>query len=105
MKLLTNEMCNGILPLTEKALSQLEIKKTDNRDASEDVLLNGPIGEIYLIVFDPTDEEMVLRTASITKGGSGPSGSDAAGWRRMFILYSFLGSSEMSSKLYQKTLQ
>ena len=43
LKLLTNEMSNGILPLTEETLSQLEIKNPDNRDASADVLLNGPM--------------------------------------------------------------
>ena len=32
LKLLTNEMSNGILSLTEKTLSQLEIKHPDNRD-------------------------------------------------------------------------
>ena len=67
LKLLTNEMSNSILPLTEETLSQLEIKHPDNRDASADVLLNGPIKEIHPIVFDAIDEEMVLRVASITK--------------------------------------
>ena len=43
LKLLTNEMSNGILNLTEEMLSPLEIKHPDNRDASADVLLNGPI--------------------------------------------------------------
>ena len=56
LKVLTNEMSNGILPVTEEALSQVEIKHPDNRDASADVLLNGPIKEIHPIVFDPIDE-------------------------------------------------
>ena len=83
LKLLTNKMSNSILPLTEETLSQLEIKYPGNRDASDDVLLNDPIKEIHPIVFDPVDEEMVLRAASITKGGSGPSGLGTDGWRRM----------------------
>ena len=82
-------MSNGILPLTEETLSQLEIKHPDNRDASADVLLNGPVKEIHPIVFDAIDEEMVLKAESITKGGSGPSGLDADGWRRMLISNSF----------------
>ena len=89
LKLLTNEMSNGILPLTEETLSQLEIKHPDNRDASAGVLLNGPVKEIHPIVFDAIDEEMVLKAESITKGGSGPSGLDADGWRRMLISNSF----------------
>ena len=43
---------NGILPLSEEKLSQLEIKHPDNRDTSTDILLNGPIKEIHSIVFD-----------------------------------------------------
>ena len=89
LKLLTNEMSDGILPLTEETLSQLEIKHSDNRDASADVLLNRPIKEIHPIVFDTMDDEMVLRAASITKGGSGPSGLDADGWRRILTSNSF----------------
>ena len=89
LKLLTNEMSNGILPLTEETLSQLEIKHPDNRDASADVLLNGPIKEIHPIVFEAIDEEMVLREASITKSGSGPSGLDVDGWRRILTSNSF----------------
>ena len=89
LKLLTNEVSNGIIPLTEETLSQFEIKYSDNRDASRDVLLNGPIKEIYPIVFDVIDEEMALRAASITKGDSGPSGLNADGWRRMLTSNSF----------------
>ena len=83
LKLLTNERSNGILPLTEETLSQLEIKHPDNRDDSADVPLNGPIKEIYPIDFDAIDEEMVLKAASINKGGSGLSGLDSDGWRRI----------------------
>ena len=79
LKVLTNEVSNGILPVTEEALSQVEIKHPDNRDASVDELLNGPIKEIHPIVFNPIDEEMVLRAASITKDSSGFSGLDADG--------------------------
>ena len=85
LKLLTNEMNNGILPLTEETLYQFEIKHPDNRDASADVFLNGPIKEIHPIVFEAIVQEMVLRAASITKGGSGPP--DADGWRRMLTSY------------------
>ena len=83
LKLFTNEMSNGILPLTEETLSQLEVKHPDNGDASADVFINGPVKEIHPIVFEAIDEEMVLIAASITKGGSGSSGLDADGWRRI----------------------
>ena len=64
-------MGNGTLPLTEEMLCQLKIRHPGNRDASADVLLNGPIKEIHPTVFDAIDEEMVLRAGSITKSGSG----------------------------------
>ena len=86
LKLLTNEMSNGILPSTEQTLPQLEIKYPDNRDASEDVLLNGPTKEIHPIVFDAI---MVLTATSITKGGSVPSSLDANGWMQMLTSNSF----------------
>ena len=63
LKLLTKEMSNGILPLTEETLSQLEIKHPGNREASSHILLNGPMKEIHPIVFDAIDEERVLRAA------------------------------------------
>ena len=31
-------MSNDILPLTEEMLSQLEMKHSDNRDASDDII-------------------------------------------------------------------
>ena len=89
LKLLTNEMSNGILPLTDGTLSQLEIKHPDNKDASADVLLNRSIKEIHPIVFDAIDEEIVLKAASITKGDSGPSGLYADGWRQILTSTSF----------------
>ena len=104
-KLLTKKMSNGILLLTVETLSQLEIKHPDNRDASADVLLNGPIKEIHPIVFDAIDEEMVLRVASITKGGSGPSGLDADGWRRMLTSNSFgTASSDICKSIAFKSI-
>ena len=41
-------------------LSQVEIKHPDNREASDDALLNEPINEINVIFFDATNEEMVF---------------------------------------------
>ena len=83
LKLLTNEMSNGILPLTEQTLSQLEIKHPYNIDASADIHLNGPIKEIHPCVFDANYEEILLRAASTTNGGSGLSGLDADGQRQV----------------------
>ena len=51
LKLLTNQMSNSSLRLTEETLSQPEIKHPGNREASPDVLLNAPIKKIHSIVF------------------------------------------------------
>ena len=79
----------NILTLTEETLSQLEIKPSNNRDASDHVFLNGSIKEIHPIVFEAIEEELVLRAASITKGGSGLSVLDADDGRRMLNSNSF----------------
>ena len=52
LKLLFNEVNNGILPLTEETISQLEIKQPYNKDASANFKLMKPIKEIHSSVFD-----------------------------------------------------
>ena len=64
-------------------LSQVEIKHPDNREASDDALLNEQINEINVIFFDATNEEMVFWAVSITTCDSGPPGLDADSGRRM----------------------
>ena len=51
-KLLFNEVNNGILPLTEETISQLEIKHPYNKDASANFQLIRPIKEIHSSVFE-----------------------------------------------------
>ena len=105
LKLLSNEMSNDILPLTEETLSQLEIKHPDNGDASADVLLNGPIKQIHPIVFDAIDEEMVLRAASIIRSVWLKCIWLETNVNPKFIWYSFLRSSQINSIPYHKNLQ
>ena len=52
LKLLFNEVNNGILPLTEEMISQLEIKQPYNKDASANFQLMKPVKEIHSSVFD-----------------------------------------------------
>ena len=88
LKLLTNNMSNGILPLNDETL-KLSQKHPDSRDALDDVLLEGDIPEIHPIIFETIDEEMVKQAAIKTNGGSGPSGLDADGWRRIIASNSY----------------
>ena len=51
--------------------------------ADDDVLLSGEKPYVHPVIYEIIDEEMVKRAALKTKGGSGPSGLDADGWRKI----------------------
>ena len=93
MELLTYKTKNVILPLTKETLSQLKIKHQDNRDASDNILLNRPINGIHPIVFDIIHQEIVFRAGSNTKADLGQSGLEADDWRRMVTANLFGGAS------------
>ena len=84
MKLLTNNMKNGVLPLDKKTLEQLKQKHLQRRDADPEIMLPDNPEEIHPIMFDSIDAENVRKAALKTRGGAGPSGLDADGWKRIF---------------------
>ena len=83
LKLLSNNMSNGVPPLNDTTLNQLRQKHPDAKDVSQDILLEGEIPEVHPVIFEMIDEEMVKQAAFKRKGGSGPSGMDEDGWRRI----------------------
>lgn len=84
IKLLTNNMEGGILPLSEETVELLKIKHPASKNiVNEDVLLQGPLQTVERVIFNVIDETMVLKAAQTTRGGSGPSGIDADGWRQI----------------------
>ena len=83
LKLLPNNMSNGILPLTDATLRLLKQKHPEFREPPPEVLIEGPIRKIHPVVYDDIDESLILKASMLTKGGSRPSGLDADGWRRM----------------------
>ena len=83
LKLLTNNMNNGILPLNDDTLILLEEKHPEASEVQTGILLDQPPERIHPIVYDAIDEDLIFNVASLTKGGSGPSGMDAEGWRRI----------------------
>ena len=101
-------MNNGILPLNEDTLIMLEQKHPEPKEAIDKVLLTEPLQRIHPIVYDVIDEDMVLKAATVTKGGSGPSGLDGDGWRRILCSTAFgttntdlrKAVAEMIKKLY-----
>ena len=92
IKLLTNNMKGGILPLNEQTMELLRTKHPEGNAASEDALLHSEIKIVQPIIYEAIDEDMVLKAAQLTKGGSGPSGMDADGWRKI-----------LTSKMYGDT--
>ena len=76
LNLLTNDMENGVLPLSKDTLSKLIQKHSKGQTASQDILLNGPLQNIHPGKFQSIDEEM-MRKAAIR------AGMDADDWRRI----------------------
>ena len=89
MKILTDNMKNSILPLTGQTLNQLQLKHPEEKEASQEILLT-----IHPIKFESIiDAEKIQKGAVKTQGGSGPSGMDADGWKRILISKQFGKSS------------
>ena len=44
---------------------------------------------MHPIVYDKIDDDVVSQVATLTKGGSGSSGMDAYGWRRILCSTAF----------------
>ena len=89
IKLLTNNMNGGVLPLNEETINLLKVKHPAGREAHKDILVQGSIPLIENVIFDIIDDKMVFVAAKITCGGSGPSGMDADGWRRILISHDY----------------
>ena len=58
LKLLTNNMPNGILPLTDATLELLKQKHPKSREPPFEVLIEGPMREIHPVLYDDTDESL-----------------------------------------------
>ena len=89
LKLLTENMSNEILPLNDKTLKMLKQKHPEANEPTQEVLLQGPVRPVHQIVYEDMNESLILKAAMLIKGGSGPSGLDADGWRKILISRSF----------------
>ena len=83
LRLLSDEQCNGILPLDDNTMNELNLKHPDASPLNEDLLLEGPCQYINPVIFESIDECAILKAALKTKGASGKSGWDADEWRRV----------------------
>ena len=85
IKLLSNKMEGGVLPLNMETIHLLKVKHPVGKTASEDTKLHGPLTTAKNIIFDVMDDSMVQEAAKITQEGSGPSGMDTDGWGRNLV--------------------
>ena len=83
IRLLTNNMQGGVLPLNEETINLLHQKHPKSQEPNAEFLLHGPESTVEPVIFDAIDEAMVMKAAQFTKGGSGPSGLDGDGWRHI----------------------
>ena len=93
VKIRPDNMKNGILPLTGQTLNQLKLKHPEGKEASQEILLTDTPETIHPIKFESIDVEKIQKAAVKTQGGSGPSGMDADGWKRVLTLKQFGKSS------------
>ena len=76
----------------KKHYTLIKQKHPEAQDITLDVTLQGPLQRVHSIEYERIDEALITKAARMTKRGSGPSGMDADGWRRILISSS-LGSS------------
>ena len=89
LKLLTNNMQYGILPLNDDTISKLRMKYPKAVNSDPVVLLPNDTPNVHSIIFKCITAEEVRKAAIRTKGGYDPSGLDAYGWRMIFTSKSF----------------
>ena len=83
MKILTDNMKNGILPLTRQTLNQLQSKHLEGKETSQEILLTDTPETIRPIKFKYIDVQKIQKAAVKTQSVSGPSDVDADGWKRI----------------------
>ena len=94
LKLLSDNMQNGVLPLDSKTLHLLKEKHPPPEDPDPSFSFIDEPKNIHPIRFDTITAESIKTAAAKTKGGSGPSGLDAVGWKRILTSKSFGKSSD-----------
>ena len=82
LKLLTNNMPNRMLPLTDATLQLLKQKHPESREPLPEVLIEGPIREIHPVVYDHIDKSLILNAATLTKVTSREFGISSSDLRK-----------------------
>ena len=93
LKLLTDNMDHGILPLNDDTISKVKMKHPQASAPDTLILLPDEAQNIHPIRHEDITAKKVRKAVINTKGGSGPLGLDADGWRRILASNSFGDSS------------
>ena len=83
IRLITNNIQNGILTLTDTTLKLLKQKPPKSAPATEEVFLPDQPESIHQIKYEDINADAVGKTALQTTGGSGLSGMEEDGWKRI----------------------
>ena len=105
IKLLTNNMQHGILPLNDSTLEQLKQKHPQGVDPAKDILLPNETEVIHPIKFESINSELIRKVAIKARGGAGPSDIDADGWKRILTSNSFGESSTDLCKAFSEVIK
>ena len=105
LKLLTDNMHSGILPLNKETLELLVQKHPEQREPSPDILIQGSTSPIHPVAYDDTDESVIMKASMLTKGGSGPSCLDADGWCRISTSSAFGAATLFIRKIFAQLIK
>ena len=105
MKLLADNLQNGIFPLNDQTLHQIKQKHLHGKDAHPEVLLPDIPEEIHPIKFHSIDAESVKKAILKTEGAAGSSGLNADGWKRILTSNQFGNSSNDLCKTFIKVIK
>ena len=93
MRFVSDDVCRGVLPLTDDVMLQLRQKHPEAQDVKIGTLLHGPLQEIPESLYIGINGEMIREATLKTKGSGGPSGVDANRFKRILACKSFKQSS------------
>ena len=105
IKVLTNNMSGGVLPLNDETLKTLHDKHPQGKDIDDNIMLQGPIKPIHPIVYNAIDETTIIKAVKMTKGGAGPSGMDAMSWRKPLLSKVYGDSGRDLRSSFSKVIQ